>query len=134
MGYIGPVSSVVTINGGVTSSLPTPSLNQTIVTKYIYNQATGTVIHTTTAGKTFYCLGMTMILNGAASHCGVSVDGTQVLKTQLDAGVTNVVLQGGILFSCPATKQITLTSGSNATINMWGYEQWTFLYSVKLII
>lgn len=61
MAFIGPTGSNVQVSGVVTTSLPAPSTSQAIVAKATSTKAgvaivsgTGLLLHTVTAGKTFY--------------------------------------------------------------------------------
>jgi len=125
MGYNSGLSSTqdVNITGGSTN-LPVPATGQTIITGTCRSQAgAATTLITTTAGKTFYCLGVMLNCGGVSSAMHVDVDGVE--KIGLVLPVNGVVcLTGGILFSCPATKAVTVVSdqaGKSCTV--WGFEQ-----------
>lgn len=114
-------SSIV---GSVTTTQTLPSLptGATQITKYIANANTGTTIYTVTAGKTFYCFGVTLSCN-SATEMGLSVAATQVLSGQVTTAAS-VVFTGGIVFTATAGQAITI-SGIGAAENsasIWGYE------------
>lgn len=119
-GAVGGTS--VTISGAVTTALPQPGSGQTIVTKYVENANTGTTVHTVTAGKIFYCQGVTLSCNSAADM-GITVAGTKVLTGQVTTA-QSVTFHGGIIFSATAGQAIAVTGigAAENSATIWGIE------------
>jgi len=122
MGYVGPVSSVVTLSGSVANALPSLGTGQTLVSKGITSGATGQTIHTVTAGKTFFCLGISYGANAGDDH-SLRVGGT--IKHYNKHTTGPMCYSGGIIFTANANDAITynFTGAINTAICwMWGYE------------
>lgn len=117
----------VTISGNI--GLPKPTATQTVKTIMFSGKATTNVIYTVTAGKTFYCLGASIGHNGTdGREVGFACDGTQVTKQMVGAVATvghAPTLSGGVVFTCAATKDITVISNTTGTLQgcIWGYEE-----------
>jgi hypothetical protein len=118
----GNVTAIIT--SGVTTSLPSPTVAQTIIQKGGSGQANGATIHTVTAGKTFYCT-MVLIAGSGAGTFGVTATGVSLLN-QIVGSNDRVVITGGCspLFSVASTGTV-LASCSAGTGNIYisGWEQ-----------
>ena len=121
-------TGAVNVTGTVTAAaaLPTVGTGQTLVRGSVSAAATGTTVYTVTAGKTFYCTGITYS-NSAAGGALASLTINSVAGRFPFNGVVGIgqCLNGGILFSCPATATIVLvhnSGGSNVNCAVWGYE------------
>lgn len=124
-------SGNTTVSGNVTTTigsigLPAPTANQTIVSKYIEAAATGTTIHTVTAGKTFYCTGYIIgTKSGTPTLAGIVVNGVRVSSITFLQNTSQVV-SGGILFVATTGQVITNYydgAGTTADVSIWGFEQ-----------
>lgn len=125
--FNGLTSTAVTISGAVATGMTGVATTQTQVNKTTGWVATGTTIHTVTAGKTFYCLGVSVSSKGATCNWHIDTDGTAQIygRVKADQTANQNVSGSGILFTCPATKAITLVHdevGSNTSATIWGYE------------
>lgn len=116
------------VTGNVTTTisgnLPSPSGTQTLVRAHISGGSNGSALYTVTAGKTFYCLGLSFDSSTDSSQ-SLTIDGTATQFPVIVGTVkTKIVFTGGILFSLGATKSITVATNAASSIycSMWGYE------------
>lgn len=110
-----------TIAGTVSQGLGIPATGQTVITKLVAAAADGTEIHPVTAGKTFYCYGVSFG-STAAQTCGIKVAGTMRLQTNISANAPHL-MSGGVLFSATTAQSITVYSaGGSMYVSIWGVE------------
>lgn len=119
-------STNVTVTGSVstTAFLPDANTSQTLVMATKQDGNDNDNIYTVTAGKVFYCLGVS-IASTNAGRVGIHNDGTLILNTSGAAAWSNT-FTGGVLFTVAATKSITIHSSAGATnahITLWGFEK-----------
>lgn len=127
-------ANVVVNSGSVTATiagnLPAPSASQSLINKCDFGTigtATSRTIHTVTAGKTFYCLGISVGSGSTAGNYRIKSDGTVVDRGIIGTGFSPCSKSGGVLFTTAATKAITIdleSGGDTAATStiIWGYE------------
>lgn len=124
--FNGLSGAAVTISGTTTANgLFAPSATQTPVIGSAIGQNDGTTVYTATAGKTFYCTGLSINSNNVNVGSTLSVNGTARFRCSGGTATTaNMSLSGGVLFTLAATTSCTI-SGAGAAQNtcvVWGYE------------
>ena len=123
-------STEVTISGGLTVGIAKPTTDQTLITTYTTLAVNGTVynLHTVTAGKTFYLMGV-VYNNQSASGTSFTLlenDGTTIIFK-----VDNVAYSAKDIMSpsCPIASFAATTivkgkaGGTNTTVMIYGYEE-----------
>jgi len=112
--------SVTTLNG--------PPAGAVQIMKSVRTATTGTVIHTVTAGKTFYLQGYALSEGTAGANVvDLLCNAVIVASSRCGATLPGAVVSAGAsyLFTVAATQTVSLatTSGAgNTTVSIWGYE------------
>jgi hypothetical protein len=112
------------LNGTVSQALAIPATGQTLKQgSVVSNTATGFTVYTVTAGKTFYCTGLSVGCGSTLNGYFVA-DGANKCIFMLSAQ-TSMSMGGGILFSASGGSNITVThngAGAHCQASVWGYE------------
>jgi len=117
----------VTLTGGITNSLNSPSATQTFIEIPVTNTGAAQTAYTVTAGKTFYLCGLTVPGASANFFLQILNEDTDAQEMLVYPSLTsnNATVIGGIcpIKSYAATKNVRVAGFNGQKSYLWGYEQ-----------
>lgn len=115
----------VTISGGITTALNTPSASQTLVNARAATNGSTNNVYTVTAGKTFYLMGFTYI-NGVAGTATIYLNDASTIVGYGSVTTTtqfSTVSSATPIASYSSTQNVKVNGTTGGSVVIWGFEQ-----------